>query len=355
MSRNDSLSDAIQAGNVAAEADQATGASALKLAPPGRLSQYWRTARTFVLSQMALLLLIVLLLAGGLLSDVFFTPANLLNVLWATSILGIVALGQTLLLITRNFDMSVRYVVPFAGIVTIGLQIAGWSLIPSLLGGILTGIGVGLVNGAIVVLTRANPFLITLGTQTLVYSIALTLTEAKTWYATIPEFNILGRGKLFGQVAYSVVIFVVLAIALEFILRRTRYGRSLYAIGLNEEAARLSGIAVQRIKLITFALTGLLAGLGGLVMSSRLNSTNASGAVGMDFDSIIVVVLGGTSLFGGFGGTLRTVVGVLVLGILNNLMVLIAVPYEAQWMAKGTVFLLVVGLDTYARRLRAAR
>ncbi len=187
------------------------------------------------------------------------------------------------------------------------------------------------------------------------YCVALTLTEAKTWYGKIPEFNILGRGKLFGHIHYSVVLFTILAVVLEFVLRRTRFGRSLYAIGLNEEAARLSGIAVQRLKLITFALTGLLAGLAGLVMGSRLNSTNASGAVGMDFDSIIVVVLGGTSLFGGSGGTLRTVVGVMVLGVLNNLMVLVSVPYEAQWIAKGMVFLFVVGVDTYARRLKAGR
>jgi ribose transport system permease protein len=311
---------------------------------------FWARLLKLAQSQMALILMIVLIIAGSLLSDVFLTPNNLLNILWATSVLGVVALGQTLLLITCNFDMSVSMVAPFAGIVTVGLQIAGWGLWPSVIAGLASGVLVGFINGAIVTITKANPFLITLGTQTLVYSIGLILTQAKTWYATIPAFTVLGRGELFGMIHYSVIIFLSLAFILEFVLRRTPYGRHLYVLGLNEEAGHLSGIRVNRVKLITFTFCGLTAALAGLIMTSRLNSTRASGALGMDFDSIIAVVLGGTSLFGGSGGTLRTIIGVVVLGILNNLMVLADVPYEAQWIAKGVVFLLVVWTDTYFKQ-----
>lgn len=315
-------------------------------APGSETNALRQKAATFAKSNIAFILLIALLIAGTSISDKFLTVNNLLNILWAVSILGIVSMGQTLLLITGNFDMSVSMVVPFVGIVTIGLQITGWSLLPSIIGGVVAGTLVGVVNGALIVITKANAFLITLGTQTLVYSVSLALTKAKTWYGTIPDFNVIGRGKLFDQIHYSVIIFLVLAVVLELVLRHTVYGRNLYIIGINEVAGKLSGVRVRRIKLLTFVFCSLTAAVAGITMSSRLNSTNASGAVGMEFDSIIAVVLGGTSLFGGSGGTLRTVIGVLVLGILDNLMVLARVPYEGQYFAKGLVFLLVVGIST---------
>ena len=152
----------------------------------------------------ALILLVVLVIAGGMLSDVFLTPRNLLNIMWAVSILGIVALGQTMLLITCNFDMSVAFVVGLAGIITVLAQIAGFDLVTSMAFGLAGGMAIGLVNGLLVVYTGANPFLITLGTALLAYSASLTLTHSQTLYATIPAFNVLGRGRLFGVVHYSV-------------------------------------------------------------------------------------------------------------------------------------------------------
>ncbi len=304
----------------------------------------------FAQGNVGFVLMLILLLAGGVLSPVFLTPRNLYNIMWAVSVLGVVALGQTILILTCNFDISVSMVVSFAGIVCVGAQIAGWGLWPSIIAGLFTGIVVGLVNGALVIITRANPFLITLGTQTLVYAVALIFTEAKTWYAKIPEFNILGQGQTFGFLHYSVIIFLVMALLLEYILHHTPAGHYLYVLGANEEAGRRCGIRVERLKLLAFVFCGFTAALAGLIMTSRLNSTRASGAVGIEFDSIIAVVLGGTSLFGGSGNPLRTVVGVMVLGILNNVMVLAGVPYDAQWISKGAVFLLVVGADAFFRR-----
>ena len=302
-----------------------------------------------VRNQTALVLLLVLVLAGGALSDVFLTPKNLLNILWAVSVLGIIALGQTMLLITCNFDMSVAYGVGLAGIITVTAQLWGFDLPGSIALGLLGGVLVGLFNGGLVVITGANPFLITLGSSALIYAASLTITQSKTWYATIPAFSILGRGQLFG-IYYSTLLFIALALILQFVLRRTTFGRSLYVIGLNQTAGRLSGLAVRRAKLVAFVLCGTTAALAGLVMTSRNESTVASAGVGMDFDSIIAAVLGGTSLFGGQGGALRTVVGVLVLGVLNNLLVLLNVPIEGQQIAKGTVFLFVVWADSVLRR-----
>jgi ribose transport system permease protein len=311
----------------------------------GRSGTFIRIARNHT----ALILLVLLVLAGGMLSDVFLTPRNLLNIMWSVSILGIIALGQTMLLITCNFDMSVAFVVGLAGIVTVLAQIAGVDLATSIAIGLSAGLALGVLNGLLVVYTGANPFLITLGTALLAYSASLILTHSQTLYATIPEFNVVGRGRLFGVIHYSVLLFIVLALILEFVLRRTTFGRSLYIIGLNETAGRLSGLSIRRSKLIAFAVCGGTAALAGLIMTSRTGSTVASAGVGMEFDSIIAAVLGGTSLFGGRGGALRTVVGVLVLGVLNNLLILLSVPIEGQQIAKGAVFLAVVWADSVLR------
>jgi ribose transport system permease protein len=292
----------------------------------------------------------VLVIAGSFLSDVFLTPRNILNILWAVSLLGIVALGQTILLLTARFDMSVAGVVGLAGIVTVLAQINGFGLYASIAFGLGSGVLVGLCNGALVLATGANPFLVTLGVNLLVYSLALSLTESKTLTATIPEFTVLGRGQLFGFLHYSVILFIALALILEFVLRRTILGRTIYVSGLNEVAGGLSGLRIQITKMSAFVLCSTLAALTGIIMTSRTTSTVASAGFGMEFDSIIAAVLGGTSLFGGRGGTLRTIVGVVVLGVMNNLLVLLNVPSEAQQIAKGLVFLAVVLADSALRR-----
>jgi ribose transport system permease protein len=311
----------------------------------GRASRFFSLLR----ENTALILLVLLVTAGGVMSDVFLTPRNLLNILWAVSVLGIISLGQTMLLITCNFDMSVASVVGLSGIVTVLSQIAGMSLPVSMALGLSGGLAVGLVNGLLVVCTGASPFLITLGSNALAYAISLSLTHSKTFYAVIPAFNLLGRGQLFGLLHYSVLLFLALALVFEFGLRRTTFGRTLFVIGLNETAGRLAGLRIRLTKLLAFVLCGGTAALAGLVMTSRTGSTVASAGAGMDFDSIIASVLGGTSLFGGRGGALRTIVGVLVLGVLNNLLVLLNVPIEAQQVAKGTVFLAVVCTDSLLR------
>lgn len=304
----------------------------------------------FVSVLFPVLLLLVLALLGSLLSPVFLTPRNLYNIFWATSVLGIVSMGQTVLILTRNFDMSVSMVVPFAGIACVGAQLLGLGLWPSIVLGLLAGTAVGVANGLIVVITRANAFLITLGMQTFIYAIALIITQARTWYVAVPDFAFLGKGQVFGFLHYSILIYFGLALVLQYLLRNVRPGHYLYVLGSSEEAGRRFGIPVDRLKIASFAFCGFAAGLAGLVMTSRLGQTRAGGAVGLDFDSIIAVVLGGTSLFGGSGGTLQTVVGVTILGMLNNVMVLAGVPYEAQWVGKGTVFLLVAGADAFVRR-----
>jgi ribose transport system permease protein len=295
----------------------------------------------------AFVLLLTIGLLASLLSDVFLTPQNLVNILSAIAVIGIISLGQTMLIIAGNFDMSVASVLGFAGIVAVATQRLG--LLPSILLALIAGVIVGAVNGLVVTRAGANPFLVTLGTQSFVYAIALMATQSKTLYSEIPEFNLLGQGRI-GRIPVSVILFLVLAVVLQIVLRNTVYGRYLYAIGQNKEAARLAGIPVDRVLVSTFILCATLAALGGIVMTSRLNSTVANAGFGFDFESIIAVVLGGSSLFGGSGSALLTVAGVLVLGVLNNTTILLGVPYEGQFIVKGAVFLAVVGLDSLVKR-----
>ena len=300
----------------------------------------------------SIVLLGALLIAGATVSDVFFTASNLLNILWAVSILGIVALGQCVLIITCKFDMSVAFAIGLCGVVTITVQNAGVGLMASFGIGILTGAAIGLLNGLLVVTTKANPFLVTLGSSSLVYAISLAITKSKTISSPYESFSALGQGRLFGTIHYSVVLFLVLAIALEVIFRYTTFGRSLFVIGMNERVAHLSGTRVNRTVLLTFIICSVGASTAGLIMASRNGSTVANAGIGMDFESIIAVVLGGTSLFGGRGGALRTVVGVLVLGVLNNLLILLNFPVEGQQIAKGSIFLLIVWMDSFLREDR---
>lgn len=314
----------------------------------------WRSERFVKLARTlrdhtAVFLLVVFVVVGAFSSDVFLTPRNLLNIMWAVSVLGIVALGQTVLLVTRNFDMSVASVIGLVGIVTVLAQLAGFGLVGSIALGLVTGAVFGVINGFLVVATGANPFLITLGTNALAYAASLSFTHSKTLYTTVPAFNEIGRGKIFGIVNYSVIVFIGLALVLEFVMSRTVFGRSLYVTGLNATVGRLSGLNIRGAQLAAFILCGLTAALAGIIITARTGSTVGTAGVGYDFDSIIASVLGGTSLFGGRGGALRTVVGVLVLGVLNNLLILLNVPIDSQQIAKGLVFLAVVWADSLVR------
>ena len=302
-----------------------------------------------VRDQIALILLLIMIIAGSQLSDVFLSSKNLLNIVWAVSVLGIVALGQCVLIIACRFDMSVAYSIGLCGVVMVVIQNAGMPWVASVLVGVFVGLLVGALNGLICVGTNANPFLVTLGTGTLIYATSLSITRSKTVYTPFDAFTDIGRGKLFGVVHYSVLIFLFLAIMLELLLRYSKFGRSLFVIGLNEKVGKLSGFSVNRIVLGAFLICGFMVSIASFIVTSRNGSTVANVGLGLDFESIIAVVLGGTSLFGGSGGALRTVVGVLVLGVLNNLLILMNVQTEVQQILKGAIFLLIVWLDISLR------
>lgn len=306
---------------------------------------FFSLIKAHIIKNPSIFLFIFLFLIASLVSPVFLTRRNLFNILWSSSVLGIIAVGQTVLLITGNFDMSVAFIVGLSGIITVLLQINGASLMISVIGGLAAGIAIGILNGLIIILTNANAFLITLGTSSLVYAINLIFTQSKTWYIQNEAFLFLGRGRFLNSLHYSVILFFLIALIIQIILSYTVAGRYLYTIGCNVVSAKYSGIRVNFIKFAAYVFCGFCAGLAGLVMTARTGSTVANAGIGLEFDSLIVSVLGGTSLAGGKGGTLRTVIGVLILGVINNLLVLLNFQYEAQQIIKGLVFLSVVSID----------
>lgn len=307
-----------------------------------------RRLLAFVRRYLIFVLLATLLALAGILQPAFLSPTNLIAVAYGSAIVGIVAMGQTLLLLTAKFDLSVAGTLGASGIVSL-LVLPAAGVGGAIVAGLLTGMLVGVVNGLIITKTKASPFLVTLGTMSLLYGAGLAFTQSRTLYGDNEAFNVLGRSAV-GPLPLLLLVFLVLAVLLQFVLSRTMLGRQLVAIGLNPSAARLSGIPVDRIVLALFAFSGLMAALGGIAMASRLNSITANAGLGFEFLTISAAVIGGTSLFGGRGGTLRTVMGVFVLGALNNVLILLGVDYASSAMVRGAVFLLVVGIDGLAYR-----
>ncbi len=309
-----------------------------------------RTWLDLISSYLTFVLLLVFLVVAGQLSPAFLSVDNLISVAYGSAIVGIIALGQTMLLITANFDLSVGGVLGVTGVLTL-LVLPHVGVAAAMAIGLAAGLGIGVINGLTVVLTRASPFLVTLGTMQLTYGIALAITNSRTLYGDIESFNQLGRAKL-GMFHVALLLFIGLAVILQLVLSRTNIGRQLFAIGLNPSTARLSGIPVDRVVVSLFALSGLLAALGGITMASRLNSITADAGLGYEFLTVTAAVVGGTSLFGGRGGTLRTIVGILVIGALDNVLILLGASFSAAAMVRGFVFLVVVGIDGLARRGR---
>ena len=284
---------------------------------------------------MALLALIVIL---SLLSDRFLTPSNVVNVLRQISINAIIACGMTVVIIGRGIDLSVGSLLALTGVVGAGLAVGGLPAGLAVLVAMALGTALGTFNGLFVAYAGIAPFIVTLAGLTIFRGAALAYTDGRPITGLPSLFMTLGYGSFLGL---PVPIWIMLAFLLvtHVILRFTALGRAIYAIGGNEEAARLSGFPVRRVQAFTFAYSGLAAALAAMVLTGRLNSAQPSAGVMFELDAIAAVVVGGTSLFGGRGGVFGTLVGALIIGVINNGMNLLNVPSFYQQIVKGGVIL----------------
>ena len=299
----------------------------------------------------ALLLLFVVMAA---LVPGFFTIPNLTNVARQVSINAIIASGMTLIIITAGIDLSVGSLVALTGCVAMIALNGTDSDMLGVLAGIVVGGVAGAMNGSLVAFARLPAFVVTLGGLTIFRGIALTITQGQPIIRFDGSYKWLGQGILLG-VPVPVWIMIGVVLAIHFLLTRTTFGAHVYAVGGNETAARLSGVRVERVKFMTYVIGGLLTGFAGMILMARLSSAQPASGEMFELDAIAAVVLGGTSLSGGRGTVWGTLVGALIIGILNNSLNLLGVSSFYQLVAKGVIILLAVFVDQWLRQRLANR
>ena len=301
--------------------------------------------------------LIVLAIGFSLASPYFRTFDNLVGILLATAVNGVLALGVTFVIITGGIDLSVGTVMTFSAVMT-GVLITNWHLpIPvGILGGVLAGTTAGLINGLMISRMKIPPFIATLGMLYATKGLSLVISELKPIYFNdTPAFREMAMGSIFGkiipglEIPNAVLVLFGAAIVASLILGRTILGRYTYALGSNEEATRLSGVNVASWKTAVYALCGFFAGLAGVLISARLNSAQPALGAGYELDAIAAVVIGGTSLSGGEGSILGTVIGAFVISILTNGLRILSVPQEWQMVVTGGIVVMAVYLDIIRR------
>jgi len=305
-----------------------------------------RVARELRAAWMLLAVCVVLAVA----SPVFATSGNLLNVALATSVTALLAAGQTFVIILAEIDLSVGAVLGFSAAIT-ALTLRHQSTVTAIVVGLLVGAGAGLVNGLLVTKARMPSFIATLATMSVLGGLTLQLSQGNPIAVTDYDFQNIGQARLAGIPA-PVWIMVLVFIGFGVLLARTRFGRYVYATGDNAEAARLSGIAVDRVKILAFVISGLLAALAGFIVSARLSTAEPTAGTGLELEAIAAVIIGGTSLAGGRGDLVGTIVGALILGVIDNGMNLLDVSPFLQSVVKGLVILFAVLLDRNADVIR---
>lgn len=324
-----------------------TGSERQRLLPAGAVQQ--------VLAFGALIALVVVF---SLASPNFLQFNNVVGILLSTAVNGILALGVTFVIITGGIDLSIGTVMTFAAVMT-GVFITnwGWPIGLGVLAGVASGGLAGLVNGLVIAKLKIPPFIATLGMLNVAKGLALVIAELRPIYFTdTPAFNQIAMGSLLGAVVpgftipNAVLILFGSALVASLILGRTVLGRYTYALGSNEEAARLSGVNVDAWKIAVYTLTGLFSGLAGVVIASRINSAQPALGQGYELDAIAAAVIGGTSLSGGKGTILGTIIGAFIISILTNGLRILSVPQEWQTVITGGIVVLAVYLDLVRRR-----
>ncbi|MGB9608538.1 MAG: ABC transporter permease [bacterium] len=280
----------------------------------------------------------------------FLTLDNISNVLRQVSVYAILAVGETFVILTGGIDLSVGSLLALCGAVSARLSLS-YPLWEAFLAGISLGICIGALQGTIIAKGNVPPFVATLGTMAIARSLTLVYTKGALISPLPQSFQYLGSGYLFHTLFSVPVVMTLFIYLIAFIvLTRTAFGRRIYAIGGNEEASRLSGINVPLYKIFIYAISGMTAALGGLVMTARLNCAHPQAGLGYELDAIAAVVIGGTSLMGGEGGVGGTLIGSLIMGVLNNGLNLLEVNPFWQQAVVGTLIIIAVLLDRLRKR-----
>ncbi|HRI81171.1 MAG: hypothetical protein RLZZ129_1371 [Verrucomicrobiota bacterium] len=308
---------------------------------PNRLARNARQFGTFAV-------FVVLCAVISILTPHFLSVSNLLNVAQQTVINAIIAVGLTYVIISAGIDLSVGSILAFSGVVMGQALGAGLPLPLAIAAGVAVGTGCGAVNGLLIAYGRLPPFIATLGMMSVARGAALLVTDGRPVSGFSESFRWLATGEVMG-VPVPVLIMILVYVAAHFVLRRTKFGRYTFAIGGNEEAALLSGVPVRLYKLGIYAVCGGLAGLASVILTARLNSAQPIAGLSYELDAIAATVIGGTSLMGGRGSVVGTLLGALIMGVLRNGLNLLGVSSFIQQVVIGAVIIAAVLLDTFLK------
>ncbi|GKX31534.1 sugar ABC transporter permease [Vallitalea longa] len=293
--------------------------------------------------------LLILMLFFSITSQYFFTTNNLLTVALQSSIIAIIAIGQTFVLITAGIDLAIGSNMALAGVISGMLMVNGYNVFFAVLVGILSGALVGFISGVIIVKGDLPPFVVTLGAMSIVRGIALVITKGIPISGLPKSFQVIGNGKLL-HIPIPAIIMILLTVIFSFILSKTKLGNYIYASGSNLEATKLSGINTNKVIIIVYTFSGFLAACAGVIMASRIASGQPSAGMGYELFAVASAVIGGTSLAGGEGLIIGTLIGALVIGVLRNGLNLLSVSAFWQEILIGVVIILAVYADRIKHR-----
>ena len=319
-----------------------------------RLGEWLRTYAIVVI--LIGMIVILAVLTGGR----FLGAQNLINIVRQVSVIAILAIGMTVAIISTGIDLSVGSIVALSAVVATSLaqspdatnlMYPGLSLpvFVAIGAGLLVGAAAGFTNGFLIARFRIAPFIATLGMFTAARGLALIYSDGRPISKLTPEFNFIGQGSIIG-IPVPIILLVVVAIGARLLLNNTRFGRHVYALGGNEQAARVSGINVSRVKIGIYTFSGLLAGRGGMIVAARIGSGNPQLGTGAELDAITAAVIGGTSFSGGIGTVWGTIVGALIIGSLNTGLDLLNVSPFTQQVVKGVIIVLAIIIDERKNR-----
>ncbi|WP_026923858.1 ABC transporter permease [Glycomyces arizonensis] len=322
----------------------------------GRLEEWLRERISVAVSEVtAATALAVLFIALSLASPYFLTADNLFNIGSQTAVIAIIAVAQTMVIITKGIDLSVGSVAALAGVAgAMVVRDLGFSVWEASAVAVAVGAAAGLVNGLLVSFARLPPFIATLGMMSAGRGLVFIVTGAVGVYSLPESFQLLGNGVIAG-VPFTIVVTAAVALAVGGLLSQSRFGQHVYAMGSNLEAARRSGIPVRRNLTAVYVLAGMLVGLGGVIAASRVNSGQPNYGIGLELDVIAAAVIGGASLFGGQGRIVGTLIGAFLIALVRNGSVLLGINIHYQQLIVGLIIWAAVYFDQFRRRRLESR
>lgn len=297
------------------------------------------------------IILLAVVVAASFLSPNFLSSDNLFNVLRQVAVITILAFGAMTLIIGGMIDLSAGAVMAFAGVVSVMVFKSSENMLLAIVAGIAIGMICNLVNAFLVATLRTPAFIVTLGMMLMARGAVLELTQGQN-VLQLGDFVLIGQGNL-GWLPIPVLALIGITIAIWYLMNQTRYGRSVYAVGGNEEAARAAGVAVERVKYQAFLVNGALVGIAGVIFMSRVNAGLPNAGVGYELQAITAPIIGGTSFSGGVGTVMGTLAGALIVGILGNVMNLIGVGSYIQQIVMGAIIVVAVAYDVFSKRGKA--